>query len=398
MRLQAILFVILTIPPFLLAQEIDSIEVTNKDALYTRPFIFEGQKGNLTAAVGGYLEGNTNYFSTDGISEGYSMEMRRFNIFLYSTIKERIKFLSELEFGNGTDEIELETALLDFELHPSFTFRAGIVLVPIGYFNQNHDSPKWEFIDRPLVSTNLIPSTYSDIGFGIHGTIPLKSVALTYEAYLVNGLQEGLIANTENRTFLAAGKGEGRFGRDNNGTPSFASRLAIKKRKLGEFGISGYFGSYNVFKTEGLQIDEKRNLWIAAIDYNFSIWNLSFLGEAAFIKADIPSDLGQNFGDTQIGFHFDIIHPIWKGTLLNWQDVVLNGAVRFEYIDYNIGEFKETETNIFDHLNSLLFGISLRFSSDTLLKLNYRYQWDVDLFGNPPAKTAGIQFGFASYF
>lgn len=393
-----ILLIGLMASQWLTAQDVDSLNLTNKDAVYQRPFIFEGQRGNLSAAVGGYLEANTNYFSTDGISEGFSMEMRRFNIFLYSTIKERIKFISELEFGHGTEEIELETALLDFELHPSLIFRAGIVLVPIGYFNQNHDSPKWEFIDRPLVSTNLIPSTYSDVGFGLHGTIPFQGFSFTYETYLVNGLQESIITNEENRTFLAAGKGEERFGEDNNGSPAFTTRLALKKRKFGEIGISGYVGNYNIFKKDGLSIDEKRSLFIGAVDYNFSIKKLKCLGEVAFIKANIPSDVGQNFGNTQWGFHTDLIYPLWKGKLFRWQNIILNTALRFEYLDYNVGKFKETESNISDHLYSIMPGIGLRFSPNTLLRMNYRYQWDTDLFGNPPAKTAGFQFGFASYF
>ena len=383
---------------WLTAQDVDSLNHTNKDAVYQRPFIFEGQTGNLTAAVGGYLEANTNYFSTDGISEGFSMEMRRFNIFLYSTIMERIKFISELEFGHGTEEIELETALLDFELHPSLIFRAGIVLVPIGYFNQNHDSPKWEFIDRPFVSTNLIPSTYSDVGFGFHGTIPLKVFSFTYETYLVNGLQEGIIANEENRTFLGAGKGEERFGKDNNGSPAFTTRLALKKIKVGEIGISGYIGNYNIFKKDGLTIDEKRSLFIGALDYNFFINKLNCLGEVALIKANISSDVGQNFGNSQWGLHTDLIYPLWQGTLFRWKNIIFNAAFRFEYLDYNGGDFKETESNISDHIYSIMPGIGLRFSPNTLLRMNYRFQWNTDLFGNPPAKTAGFQFGFASYF
>ncbi|MFT5859139.1 MAG: hypothetical protein ACI865_001236, partial [Flavobacteriaceae bacterium] len=52
--------------------------------------------------------------------------------------------LAELEFEHGTEEIALETALLDFELHSAFNFRAGIILPQIGMFNVNHDSPKWQ--------------------------------------------------------------------------------------------------------------------------------------------------------------------------------------------------------------------------------------------------------------
>lgn len=85
------------------------------------------------------------------------MELRRFNVFIYSNISRKIKFLSELEFEHGTAEIELETKQLDFEINQSLNFRMGILLPQIGMFNVNHDSPKREVIDRQLVSTMTIP-------------------------------------------------------------------------------------------------------------------------------------------------------------------------------------------------------------------------------------------------
>ena len=99
-----------------------------QDAAYNRPFI---QSAGATS-VGGYLEGNTNYFSEDGVSEGFSMELRRFNLFLYSAISPRVKFLSELEFEHGTEEIKLETAQVDFQINTGLVVRGGILLVPIG--------------------------------------------------------------------------------------------------------------------------------------------------------------------------------------------------------------------------------------------------------------------------
>ena len=147
-------FSLLIVPLF--AQE-DSIVV--QDGVYNRPFI--SSTVSSPVAIGGYLEANTNYFSEDGVSEGFTMEMRRFNIFFYSTIIPRIKFLAELEFEHGTEEIALETAQVDFEFNTALVFRAGILLVPIGAFNQNHDSPRWEFVERPLVDTQIIPTTFS---------------------------------------------------------------------------------------------------------------------------------------------------------------------------------------------------------------------------------------------
>jgi len=67
----------------------DTIQ-TIQDAIYNRPFITLGQ---TKTSIGGYLEGNTNYLVEDGVAEGFSMELRRFNIFLYSTIIPRVRFI-----------------------------------------------------------------------------------------------------------------------------------------------------------------------------------------------------------------------------------------------------------------------------------------------------------------
>ncbi len=371
---------------------------TNKDAIFNRPFLVEAQLGKSNTAVGGYLEGNTNYFSTDGISEGFSMEMRRFNIFLFSEIQPGIRFLSELEFEHGTEEISLETALIDFEFDEKLVLRGGILLPPIGYFNQNHDGPKWEFIERPLVSNTIIPSTLSEIGFGIHGKFFFGDNVVTYEGYLVNGLGDDIIGNSESRTSLRAGKSEETFAEDNNGRPMLTGRIAFKNRGLGEFGFSYYGGTYNTFEADGLVLDKKRRLDLFAFDFNLKIDKLKVYGEIARALVDVPVTFGQQFGDEQWGMHTDLIFPVIQRDMFRWQDVSLNTNFRFEYVDYNVGEFRETGSNIFDHIYAIVPGVSLRFSTNTSIRMNYRYHWETDILGNPVSKTSGWQFGFASYF
>ncbi|MEP2025540.1 MAG: hypothetical protein ABJH98_04555 [Reichenbachiella sp.] len=390
-----ILYILVISPVF--SQEADS-SYTNLEAIFNRPFIYEAQRGASSASIGGYIEGNTNYFTTDGVSDGFSMELRRFNIFLFATVHERVKFISELEFEHGTEEIALETALLDFEIHPAFVFRMGILLPPIGYFNQNHDSPKWEFIDRPLVSTDVIPSTLSEMGMGFYGKVPVGKHKMTYELYITNGLQAGIIANTENRTFLGAGKSEEMFAEDNNGVPSLSSRVAFNVSGLGEFGVSGYSGIYNEFEIEGESVDDKRRVSLFALDYNFQLAKLKLIGETAWAFIDIPDAYGQQFGKKQVGTHLDLIYPILKRDILGWKSVTLNLINRLEYVDYNVDEFESTESNIYDEIYAIVPGLSLRFSSNTLLRFNYRRHWERDFLGNPVSKTAGVQFGFASYF
>ena len=181
----------------------DTVLKFNMDAVYNRPFL---QMGKVPVALGGYVEGNTNYMVTDGVTEGLSFQMRRMTLFVSSTIGKRIKFLSEIEFEDGTKEINIEFAAVDFEFHPLVNFRGGVIMNPIGAFNQNHDGPKWEFIDRPISSTTIIPSTFSNVGLGFWGKYYKNQWAFAYEAYLTNGFDEQIINNSQNRTWIPASK------------------------------------------------------------------------------------------------------------------------------------------------------------------------------------------------
>src|SRR5215204_147180 len=92
----------------------------NMDALYNRPFL---QLGKLPVAIGGYAEANYQYLQENGITEGHQFQMRRMSIFISSTISNRIKFLSEIEFEDGAKEIAIEFASLDFEFDPLLNLR-----------------------------------------------------------------------------------------------------------------------------------------------------------------------------------------------------------------------------------------------------------------------------------
>ena len=138
----------------------------NMDAVYNRPFL---EIKKTPVALGGYLEANSIYSSTDGVSEGLSFQARRLTIFMSATISKRIKFLAEIEFEDGAKEIGIEFAAIDVSFHPLLNFRGGIVMNPIGAFNQNHDGPKWEFVERPDMAANMLPATWSNAGFGLFG-------------------------------------------------------------------------------------------------------------------------------------------------------------------------------------------------------------------------------------
>src|SRR5436190_6075713 len=87
----------------------------NMDAIYNRPFLAVGK---TPVALGGYVEANWQHLGTNGITEGHQFQMRRLTLFIASGISKRIKFLSEIEFEDGTKEINIEFASVDVEFHP----------------------------------------------------------------------------------------------------------------------------------------------------------------------------------------------------------------------------------------------------------------------------------------
>jgi hypothetical protein len=363
------------------------------DPIYNRPFV----ASSGATAIGGYLEGNTNYFSQDGVSEGFSMELRRFNIFLYSAIGSRVTFFSELEFEHGTEEIALETALIDFRLAPELSLRAGILLPPLGTFNQNHDSPRWEFVDRPLVSTEIIPGTLSEVGFGIHGRLPMSGFDAGYQLYLVNGLGNGIVNNAEGRTHIPSGRGEEAFAEDNNGEPSVVGRVDLRRPGLGTVGLAYSTGTYNTWRVEGDAVDEKRGVRILALDLAGTVGPLALTGEAALAWIDVPESLSELYGHRQGGAFLDVIYPVYSGSVGSLRGATVSVSARLEHVDLNVGQFENGGGDIGDEQTAVALGLSLRPNSETVFKLNYRYHWQGDLLGNP-SRLGGVQAGFATYF
>jgi hypothetical protein len=370
----------------------------NMDAVYTRPFL---SVGKTPVSVGGYVEANWQHLGTDGVSEGHQFQMRRLTLFIASGISKRIKFLSEIEFEDGTKEINIEFASVDFEIHPLLNIRGGVVMNPIGAFNQNHDGPKWEFIDRPVSATQLLPATWSNVGFGLYGKLYKNNWVYAYEVYLTNGFDDKIINNSENKTFLPASKlNPDRFEESFNGIPLTTAKVALRHKQIGELGLSYMGGVYNKFVEDGFTLDKKRKHHTLAVDFNTLLPGIRtyITTEWSYTTVDVPVTYSQQFGEKQAGGFLDIVQPIFNKSIFGFEKSVINAACRFEYVDWNIGTFMETGGKIHDDFISIMPGLSWRPTSQTVIRLNYRYNWQTDLFGNPASKTAGFLFGFSSYF
>lgn len=375
----------------------DSLEL-NMDATYNRPFL---QIGKTPVALGGYAEANYQYLNENGVSEGHQFQMRRLTLFVSSAISKRIKFLTEIEFEDGTKEINIEFASLDVEFAPLFNFRGGIVMNPIGSFNQNHDGPKWEFIDRPVSATQMLPATWSNVGAGIYGKKFTTDWVYAYELYLTNGFNDRIIANAQNKTYLPAAKDDrNRFEENFNGKLLLTTKLAVRHRHIGELGLSYMGGVYNKFQEDGIPLDKKRQVQTIALDFNTTIPQMQTYinAEWAWVAVNLPTSYTEQFGRKQMGGFVDIVQPVFKKSMFGFEHAVFNAALRLEYVDWNRDRFKSTNGKIGDQVFAIVPGISWRPTPQTVFRCNYRYQRQRDILNNPPSRLAGIQVGFSTYF
>lgn len=370
----------------------------NIDAVYNRPFL---QVGRTPLGIGGYAELNTNYGMTDGVSEGMSFQMRRMTLFLGGSLHPKIKFMSEIEFEDGTKEINIEFAAIDFQFDNIFNFRGGVVVNPIGAFNQNHDGPKWEFIDRPISATELLPATFSNVGMGIYGKKYTRQWVFAYETYLTNGFDDSIIDNDFSRTSLSAAKANrDRFEESSNGKPLLTGKVAIRNRKIGELGLSYMGGIYNKFQDDGFILAPKRALNVFAVDFTSVLkkTKTAFTAEWAWINVDLPNNYAVQYGNKQNGGFLDIVQPVFKKPLMGFPNSSFYVSCRLEKVDWNNGKLTETSSKIYDETISIMPALSWRPIPSTVVRLNYRHQKQWDLLGNPPANIGSIQFGLSSYF
>jgi len=167
--------------------------------------------------LGGY--GSTRFEANDLNKFSDSFTFRRFVLTGDATIGERLRSYVELEFerltelevercqpveaglrgfsqsieGSSGSEISLEQAWMQFTLADWLRFRAGMILVPLGRFNINHDDNRWDLPRRSLVDRGVsvlpVKSAWSEVGMGFTGDIPTERFGkFSYQVYVMNGV------------------------------------------------------------------------------------------------------------------------------------------------------------------------------------------------------------------
>jgi hypothetical protein len=153
------------------------------------------------------------HFNKPQFADGV-LDFHRFVLLVTHRFSDRLRFVGELELEHAVvegleekGELELEQAYLDFLVTRAFNIRAGMLLAPVGIINERHEPPVFYGVERPLVDTVIIPTTWFDAGAGVHGEVgrgwryrayvmaPLNAAEFDAEEGLREGRQQGSEAN-----------------------------------------------------------------------------------------------------------------------------------------------------------------------------------------------------------
>lgn len=352
--------------------------------IYDKPFIT--RLGGKTT-IGGYGDFQFRAEREGGITEEVAFTLHRFNLFTYSVVTDRVRLGSEIEFENGGEEIKLEYVVVDLEVREELNVRAGIILSPLGKFNLTHDAPQNELTDRPLVTTEIIPSTLSEAGIGFWGAFyPSLSTRLTYELYAVNGFNEGVISNA----VTSIKDGRGSLEEDNNNVPAAVGRVAISPSRGLEFGGSFHAGQYNVSSRDGLPVENRQYLSIFGADLEYRRGAFSLQGEYAHAHVDLPRQLKGFLASDQQGVYAQVGYRFLTRLSPVLPNSSLTGIVRFDAVDFDTAVKGDGQQRV-------TVGLNFRPAEDTALKLEYQYRRTADGVNNITPGRA-VLFSVATYF
>lgn len=107
---------------------------------------------------------------------------------------DRLTFQSEVEWEHAVvssedqGESEIEQAWLNYGVSDAVNLKGGLFLIPLGITNETHEPPTYYGVFRNDVETRIIPTTWRELGVGVHG---LVGGGLRYDVGLTTGFDSG---------------------------------------------------------------------------------------------------------------------------------------------------------------------------------------------------------------
>ncbi len=288
-------------------------------------------------SIGGYGEAIYQGFDAtrdDGAPSGRTdtFDLTRAVFYIGYKFDDRFLFNSEIEFEHATTEEDgeasVEFAYVDALLRPHLGLRAGLLLMPVGFVNELHEPTTFLSALRPEVERSIIPTTWSENGFGLFG----EAGGFKYRGYVVTALDA--------TGFSAAGIRGGR----QKGSEAKAEDLAAVARLDYEglpglqLGLSAYVGDagQGLEDARGARIAARTALYEAHAEWRWRGFRFRGLaaradiGDAARLNGVLGLTGNASIGSRLTGFYLEGGYDLLAG---GGAGASLTPFVRWERLD-----------------------------------------------------------------
>lgn len=212
----------------------------------TGSFGYNLNKMNQELGINTYVHAYTTFDAKKETTKPLGFDSLYYNLFVGVNIKDFLATEVQYENEHGGSEYEVRVGQIDLLLNPLFNLRVGKFLVPIGTFN-SYLYP--EYITkapvRPFALREIIPVTWSDIGFQFFGKYEFGiDKNINYSLFMINGLKDKTDLSKAEVSYV----GNIRDMRGNNeeedkSDKGIGGRVGITPVDGLELSLSGYNGS-----------------------------------------------------------------------------------------------------------------------------------------------------------
>jgi hypothetical protein len=354
--------------------EIQEVELTDDDAralgLAPSAATLYGQKRGVSLAGYGEML-YENYASKNESGEptggGARADFLRAIVYVGYRFNDRFLFNSEIEIEHA-DEIFVEFAYVDYLATDHLGLRGGLVLLPMGLVNEFHEPNVFIGAKRPETEQKIIPTTWRENGFGVHGSAGL----FAYRGYVINGLR----ASGFSAGGVRGGRQKGSKALADN--LAFTGRLDVMPTPGVFFGVALYTGGSGQGEIEVAGQSYKANTTIFDVHGQAQIRGFDLRGLYARAQIDDADALNLSLGlegsqgvaETMQGGYIQLGYNVLSQ--VSSTGVSLLPYYRWERIDTQAtmpaGYERSGETR--RTLNT--FGIELKPIPNVVLKVDYQ--------------------------